>query len=173
MKIVVTGSTGFVGRHLVPELLNEGHELLELTRDTAKSENLYGAATQKHLLDADQDGLKNALKAFQPDAVIHLASFLTSADDYNNVTKLIDSNIIFLCSLLDALKETDLQLFINTGTFAEYFKGDGILKPAYLYAATKTASRSFLDYYSNVYNFKNVNVIPYTIYGGKDSQKNY
>jgi nucleoside-diphosphate-sugar epimerase len=171
MKIVVTGSTGFVGRHLIPELLNEGHQLLELTRNTTVSENLYGPSTQKYLLDGDQEALTNALLLFRPEAVIHLASFLTSADDYNNMTKLIESNIIFLCKLLDALKETELQLFINTGTFAEYFKGDGVLKPAYLYAATKTASRSFIDYYSNVYNFKNTTVIPYSIYGGKDSQK--
>jgi nucleoside-diphosphate-sugar epimerase len=46
-----------------------------------------------------------------------------------------------------------------------------VLDPAYLYAATKTASRSFLDYYSKVYSFKQATVVPYTIYGGKDTQK--
>ncbi len=73
--------------------------------------------------------------------------------------------------MLDAIKNIDLKLFINTGTFAEYFKGDNDFDPAYLYAATKTASRSFLDYYSKVYNFKQSTIVPYTIYGGNDSQK--
>ncbi|WDF79146.1 NAD(P)-dependent oxidoreductase [Mucilaginibacter sp. KACC 22773] len=171
MKIVVTGSTGFVGRHLIPELLNEGHQLLELTRNLTTSEKLYGSSTQKHHLNGDQEDLRIALNSFQPEVVIHLASFLTSADDYGSMMKLIDANIVFFCNLLDALKEAGLRLFINTGTFAEYFKGDGVLMPAYLYAATKTASRSLLDYYSNVYGFRKTTVIPYTIYGGKDSQR--
>jgi nucleoside-diphosphate-sugar epimerase len=92
-------------------------------------------------------------------------------DDYNSLNKLLNSNIQFFCRLLDALKETNLKLFINTGTFAEYYKGDDTFDPAYLYAATKTASRFFLDYYSKVYNFKQATVVPYTIYGGNDTQK--
>ena len=98
-------------------------------------------------------------------------SFLTSLDNYDTLNKLLDANIKFFCRLLDALKEVDLNLFINTGTFAEYYKGDNNFDPAYLYAATKTAARSFLNYYSKVYDFKSITVVPYTIYGGKDSQK--
>ena len=69
------------------------------------------------------------------------------------------------------MKGTDLKVFINTGTFAEYANNDGNLVPAYLYAATKTAFRAVVEYYRNLRKFKVITVIPYTIYGAKDTRK--
>jgi nucleoside-diphosphate-sugar epimerase len=171
MNILITGSTGFVGRHLVPELLQNQHNVLELTRNQKKSYDLYGDSTVKYVLDNNHENLKKVIQDFKPEIVIHLAAYLSSADDFITMTRLLDSNIYFLTQLLDSLKEVELKLFINTGTFAEYHKGDEVLDPAYLYAATKTASRSFLEYYSKVYHFKQITVVPYTIYGGRDSKK--
>lgn len=171
MNVLVTGSTGFVGRHLVAQLILKKYKILELTRSINASTRLYGNNTQKFLIDDNQEALTRAIEEFKPDVIIHLASFLTSLDDYNSLNKLVDSNISFFCRLLDASKNSNLKLFVNTGTFAEYYNGDTNFDPAYLYAATKTASRSFLDYYSKVYNFKQATVVPYTIYGGKDTQK--
>lgn len=171
MNVIITGSTGFVGRHLVPKLIFEKYQILELTRNLEVSNQLYGENTQKSLIDDDQNALVSTIEEFKPDVIIHLASFLTSLDDYGSLAKLLDSNISFFCRVLDATKNINLKLFVNTGTFAEYHSGDSNFDPAYLYAATKTASRSFLDYYSKVYAFKQTTVVPYTIYGGKDSQK--
>jgi nucleoside-diphosphate-sugar epimerase len=171
MRILITGSTGYVGRHLVPKLLRNGHEILELTIEPLLSAQLYGDSTIKYLISDDQKSLTENIESFNPEIVIHLASFLTSTDDYQTLTKLLNTNIIFFCRVLDSLKNLNVKLFINTGTFAEYYKGNDIFDPAYLYSATKTASRSFLDYYSKVYSFKQTTVVPYTIYGGKDTQK--
>lgn len=171
MNVLVTGSTGFVGRHLVAKLILKKYKVLELTRSINASTRLYGNNTQKFLIDDNQEALTRAIEEFKPDVIIHLASFLTSLDDYNSLNKLVDSNISFFCRLLDASKNSNLKLFVNTGTFAEYYNGDTNFDPAYLYAATKTASRSFLDYYSKVCNYKQTTVVPYTIYGGKDTQK--
>jgi nucleoside-diphosphate-sugar epimerase len=166
MRILITGSTGFVGRHLVPEILCKGHDIMEITIDPEVSEKLYGMKTLKYVITDDQESFRNTLEQFKPEIAIHLASYLASEDDYNTLQKLINVNVIFFCRLLDALKFTGLQHFVNTGTFAEYGEGDGVFDPAYLYSSTKTASRSFLDYYSKVYNFKQVTVVPYTIYVG-------
>lgn len=171
MKILVTGSTGFVGRHLIPKLKGAGHEIAEITIELDVSYKLFGNSTFKIEVSENQVEFVREVEIFNPDIVIHLASYLTSADDYNTLEKLLHVNIRFFCRLLDALKNCDLKLFINTGTFAEYLKGDGVFNPAYLYSATKTASRSFLNYYSKVYNFKQITVVPYTIYGGNDMQK--
>lgn len=168
-KVLITGTTGFVGRHLVPKLLNEGYEILEITRDISKSKSLFKDTTSKlHLEDFD---FKEKIIKFNPEIVIHLASYLTSSDSWLDVEKLVNTNILFLSRILNAVSEVDLKLFVNTGTFAEYCKGDDELLPAYFYAATKTASRSILDYYSNTYDFRQTTIVPYTIYGGKDSQK--
>lgn len=171
MKILITGSTGFVGRNLVPKLIKNGHQILELTRSVEKSKKLYGLKTLKFKITNNQELLTKKIIDFEPEIVIHLASYLSSSDDYETMKNLIDSNIIFLSRLLDSISKVNLKLFINTGTFAEYFKGDGVFEPAYLYAATKTASRSFLDYYSTVCNFKQATVVPYTIYGEQDTKK--
>lgn len=171
MRIVITGSTGFVGRHLVPELLSLGHSVMEITIEPEVSEILFGEKTLKYVITDDQESFKNALAEFNPEITIHLASYLTSEDDYYTLQKLLNTNIVFFCRLLDALRSTNMKLFVNTGTFAEYYKGDGVFDPAYLYSSTKTASRSFLDYYSKVYKFKQITVVPYTIYGGNYPQK--
>lgn len=171
MKIMITGATGFVGRHLVPKLISKGYQLLELTIEPKLSETLYGNKTEKHVITDNQTILVKCIEVFNPEVVIHLASYLSASDDYVTLQKLLTTNIVFFCRLLDALKNTDIGLFVNTGTFAEYCKGDEVLDPAYLYSATKTASRSFLDYYSKAYEFKQSTVIPYTIYGGQDTQK--
>jgi nucleoside-diphosphate-sugar epimerase len=168
-KILLTGSTGFVGKHLAPKLINEGYEILEITRDISKSNSLFNSTTLK--LHVDDINFKDKIIEFNPNIVIHLASYLTYSDNWDDVNKLLETNIIFLSKILDAISNLKIELFINTGTFAEYFKGDDELLPAYFYAATKTASRSLVDYYANTYNFKQTTIVPYTIYGGIDVQK--
>ena len=168
-KILVTGSTGFVGRHLVPDILNGGHSVLELTRSISKSYELFGNKTLK--IDINDSLFKEKIIEYKPEIVIHLASYLSASDEMADILKLIEANLFFLSKLLNAVSETQLDFFINTGTFSEYKNGDEELIPAYFYAATKTASRSIIDYYSNTYCFKQATVIPYTIYGGNDSQK--
>ena len=169
MRILITGSTGFVGKNLVRRLVNEKHAILELTRNIKRSNQLFGNKTIK--LQTTDVKFKVKILEFNPDIVIHLASYLTSSDKFDEATKLIEANISFLSKVLDAVSKTSLKLFINTGTFAEYFNGGDTLMPAYFYAATKTASRAFVDYYASTYNFKQCTVVPYTIYGGKDSNK--
>lgn len=170
-NIIVTGSTGFVGRNLVPLLIKENHNILEITRDYKKSYKLYGNKTIKFEISENQNSLTKFIKNFKPEICLHLASYITANDSFDDSKKLIESNISFLLRLLDAFNECNLKFFINTGTFAEYGKGDYEFSPAYLYAATKTASRSFIEYYSNKLGFKFCTVIPYTIYGGIDSNK--
>ncbi|MHC1738589.1 MAG: NAD-dependent epimerase/dehydratase family protein [Ignavibacteriaceae bacterium] len=172
MRILITGATGFVGKNLVPKLINRKYEIFEVTIQPAISKELYGEKTLQYYYTYDKhDKFKNEVLEFNPSVIIHLASYLTASDETKNIKKLLDANIVFLNYLLDAVKNTNLEWFINTGSFAEYFKGDGVLDPAYLYTATKSASRIFVDYYSKVYNFKYFTIVPYTIYGGLDTQK--
>ena len=39
MKILVTGSTGFIGSHLIEQLVKEGHEVRALVRDEERNSN--------------------------------------------------------------------------------------------------------------------------------------
>jgi len=168
MRILITGATGFVGKNLVPAL-SISHEVFLLVRDVTKARALFPEHVTFIALD---DHWKASIKATKLDIVIHLASYLTSSDDELALHNLLESNITFGTQLLNALSGSNLQYFFNTGTFAEYLSNNpSQTEPAYLYAATKTAFRSILQYYQAIIGFKTINVIPYTIYGGKDSQR--
>jgi nucleoside-diphosphate-sugar epimerase len=170
MRILVTGSTGYLGSNLVP-LLAAKNQILEITRNLEKSHKLFGSNTRKYLLNNDQNSLVEEVREFNPQIVIHLAAKLGSSDEYNEAINYLDANIYFLTRILDAIKGCNIKLFINTGTFAEKFSQDGFSYPAYFYAATKTASRSLVDYYSQLCSFKQITVVPFSIYGKKDSNK--
>ncbi|MDR2125394.1 MAG: NAD(P)-dependent oxidoreductase [Prevotellaceae bacterium] len=169
-KILITGATGFVGRHLIPQLLNDCYnvEILTVNRNIKKAENLFNKFKCKHVLLSDY---KN-IKSFNPDIVIHLATLSTSRNDTEIIKPMIEANIEFGVHLLSVLSEcTNIQLFVNVGSFAEYRQGTDKISDAYLYAATKSAFRSFVDYYSNLAGFKYITAILYTIYGGNDTTK--
>lgn len=168
-KVLITGSTGFIGRHLIPKILKNGYEVLEITRSYSKSIECFGERTSK--IEINDLLFKEKISEFDPEYVIHLAAYLTSSDEWKDIEKLVNSNILVLAKILNAVSVTNIKLFINTGSFSEYFYGNDTYEPAYFYAATKTASRSLVNYYSKAYNFKQVTVVPYTIYGGNDSNK--
>lgn len=170
MNLLVTGATGFVGRNLLPILINnkEIEKILLFVNNKEKALKMY--SDKKIFLTTLSDDYKNQIKKFNPDKVIHLAAYLTSKNDTSEIDKLLDANIRFGTFLLDALKECNIGEFLNFGTFAEYRFGIDI-DNAYLYSATKSAFKSILDYYSELVNFKYYNIIPYSIYGGIDSQK--
>lgn len=166
MRILVTGATGFVGQHLIPKLKNLDVKVVVRNINTEYSEDIQIVYNEQKL-----DAFKKDVKTYNPNIVIHLASYLTSSDDINNIKNIIDSNILFTSILLESLKSTDLELFINTGTFAEYYYNDGKENPAYFYSASKIAIKPIIKYFKNIQGFKTINIIPYTIYGGKSKSK--
>lgn len=170
MRILVTGSTGFVGSNLIPKLV-ENNQILEITRNLEKSERLFGTSTEKYLLNDKQDELVDKVKKFNPQIVIHLAAKLGSSCEYTETIKFLDANIYFLTRILDSIKDCNVSLFINTGTFAEKYNNVELSSPAYFYAATKTASRSLVDYYSQLCSFKQLTIVPFTVYGKSDTNK--
>jgi CDP-paratose synthetase len=165
-RILVTGATGFIGSHLLPKLSSFTIKIV-----VRKYTNVIDREKQIVINDNEYIQFKNAVELFNPNIVIHLAGCITYNTDAISIKDTIDSNILFTSLLLNALKNTDVKYFVNTGTGAEYSVVDGTLDPPNLYAASKTASRYIIKYYKNVMGFKVVNVIPYVVYGGLSKSK--
>jgi CDP-paratose synthetase len=163
-NLLITGATGFIGEPLVKELVTcSENKIAIVVRDLEKSYRMFGDNIV--YIEYEKENFKQNIINFNPEMVIHLAAYSTANDDLKNIKKLIDTNILFLSILLNALSKTKIKLFLNTGSFAEYYYNDNVLSPAYFYSATKTAGRSILHYYHNLHGMKFCTVVPYTVYG--------
>lgn len=170
MKVLITGATGFVGQNLLPMIEEKCHnvQVMTLDRNIEKAKGLFPYSNCKQVKSTDWE----AVKAFDPEIVLHLAAYNSSGNDDETLSKLLATNIEYGVYLLQSLCNCkSLKLFVNTGTFAEYRFGAEAFDDAYLYSATKTAYRAFVKYYADLCGYHYINVVPYTIYGGKKTVK--
>ena len=82
MRILIAGATGAVGQRLVPMLLDEGHEVVAMTRTAAKAEDLRKRGAMPVVADAlDRDAVMGAVLGAEPDVIVHQLTALTGATD--------------------------------------------------------------------------------------------
>lgn len=169
MNILLTGATGFIGTHLVDQLINE-HALFVIVKDS--SELHFRETVSTFLFEDDIFKLSNWIRDNNIDGVIHLASLYLAQHKTEEVKPLIDSNVYFGVALLEALKETHVKWFINTGTiWQNSISNSEDYSPVNLYASTKQAFISIAEYYKKVMPIKFVTLKLCDTFGNNDTRK--
>ena len=126
MRILITGATGFVGRHVVKVLQNHGYELALFVRNIDGSLKLKNLDTEFIKGDlGNLDAVKISIREFEPEVCIHLAwegipDFSAEKSKSN-----LDNSIDFLDFIA---KETDCRKIIISGSCFEYGKTEGACK---------------------------------------------
>ena len=144
MRVFVTGARGFVGRHLVPRLLDEGFEV---------------TATDRDLDVSDRAAVDARLKQVKPEAIVHLAAQSSVAASTEDPERTHHINYGGALSVLEgALRCGSRPRVLLIGSADQYgsagpgsppFREDSPLAPASEYARSKTEAErlgtSFLD----------------------------
>ena len=88
MRVFVAGATGVIGQYLVPSLVAAGHEVTGTTRSTAKAAALQAAGATPVIVDGlDRRAVLDAVKAAQPEVIVHQMTALASMRSFRNFDK--------------------------------------------------------------------------------------
>lgn len=184
MKILVTGSAGFVGAHVCQALTAlEGFEIVGVdsyndyydpSLKRARIENLCRGTVQKELDITDSEALQDLMSDVQPDAVVHLAAQAGVRHSFLQPMDYASSNLYGQVSLLEAVRNTKSVKRLMYASSSSVYSGmdtvpfheDMLLKtPKSLYAASKIADEVLSDTYSSMYGIDMVGLRFFTVYG--------
>jgi GDP-4-dehydro-6-deoxy-D-mannose reductase len=90
MRALVTGSSGFVGHHLIDHLLDHGDEVLGIDRDVDVT---------------DEAAVRRVFEAYRPDATYHLAALTHVGESWDHANEFTRVNVVGTHRVLDAAFE--------------------------------------------------------------------
>lgn len=170
---MLTGATGFIGRHLCGRLSNR-HMLHALVRSSSRLEQIHGA--RPYIFDGGISLLSAYLAENKIEGVIHLASDQTFTPSGNQIKSLILSNIWLGTALLEACKQASVGWFLNTGTIWQNYNapdGSDEYNPVNLYAATKQAFIDIAKYYTETSFIRFCTLKLCDTYGPDDTRRKF
>ena len=184
MRVLVTGSAGFIGAHVcaalaaLPGVEVHGVDNLNAYYDTglkqARIETLAAAARHTIFDIADSDAMASLFETVQPQVVIHLAAQAGVRHSFDAPMDYAHSNLVGQVSLLEAVRHTrSVRRLIYASSSSVYsgvealpFVEDVALgTPKSLYAATKIADETLCRTYHALYQIDMIGLRFFTVYG--------
>lgn len=176
--VLLTGATGFIGSHVLEELVGNNYRTIVLKRSDSDVWRIKNFLNKVICYDIDKTKLERPFSENEIDCVIHLATrYIKNHKGIDDASLMIDSNINFPTRIVELCAKYKVNKFINSGTFFEYktkksliIDGDKI-EPCNFYAATKVAFNDILKYYSIKNNLTVIDLKLFAPFGEKDNEK--
>ncbi len=113
--VLLTGSTGFLGSHLLAGLLKDNYNVVILKRSFSNTWRITNLLSKIKAYDIDSVSLETAFKENKIDAVIHTATtYGKKESDYSSI---IESNLLLPVKLLDLSSHYQTESFFNADSF--------------------------------------------------------
>jgi UDP-glucose 4-epimerase len=166
-RIIVTGGSGFLGRHLCRALKAEGHEVRNI--DLRQSADM-----PTEIADiCDLGAMKRLIR--DADVVFHLAALIEAGESVKFPQKFIDYNISGTLNVLEAMRENNVPLFLFSSSAAIYgeplrvpIEEDDRTLPINPYGMTKLAMEALVSSYVASHNMTGVALRYFNLYGNEE-----
>lgn len=183
-RVFITGTAGFIGFHLSKLLLANGHPVagydgmtdyydVGLKRRRHAMLHQYEGFYATEAMLEDEDQLRTAIRAFQPDVIVHLAAQAGVRYSIENPRAYLDANIVGTFNVMEAARDVRVQHLLMASTSSVYganiempfSETERVATPLTFYAATKLANEAMGHSYANIYNIPVTMFRFFTVYG--------
>jgi len=184
MKILVTGTAGFIGAALAQRLLARGDEVIGVDNINdyydieLKKSRLALLTPQTGFTDIrcnleDKAAIDQLFKTHKPQAVVNLAAQAGVRYSLVNPQAYIDSNITGFLNILEACRHFGIEHLVYASSSSVYGANTSIPfstqnnvdHPVSLYAASKKANELMAHTYSHLFNIPTTGLRFFTVYG--------
>lgn len=183
-RVLVTGSAGFIGFHLVRVLLRDGYrvhgydgmtEYYDRTLKERRHEILLGhdgfSATEGLLEDADR--LWQVVDDFRPEVIVHLAGQAGVRYSLEDPRSYVTGNVVGTFNLMEAARKIEVRHLLMASSSSVYGANESMPfretdkadEPLTIYAATKKATESMGHAYAHLWNMPTTMFRFFTVYG--------
>jgi UDP-glucuronate 4-epimerase len=184
MRILVTGTAGFIGFHVAQRLLARGDTVIGIDNLNPYYEVRLKEDRLAHLLTcegfhffrldlADREGISRLFTDHQPDRVVHLAAQAGVRYSLTNPHTYIESNLVGFLHILEGCRHTGVAHLVYASSSSVYGANtkmpfsvhDNVDHPVSLYAASKKANELMAHTYSHLYRLPTTGLRFFTVYG--------
>lgn len=184
MKVLITGTAGFIGMHVAKRLLEHGDEVVgvdnlsdyydvQLKEDRLKQLESYSGFRFIKMDIADRGDME-ALFAFEKfERVVNLAAQPGVRYSLKNPHAYINSNIVGFLNVLEGCRHNKVEHLVYASSSSVYgshtkmpfSEHDNVDHPVSLYAATKKSNELMAHSYSHLYDLPTTGLRFFTVYG--------
>lgn len=184
MKVLITGSAGFIGSALSLRLLERGDEVVGIDNLNdyydvdLKKARLARTADHDSYTDIrtsleDRDGIAGVFRQHRPDRVVNLAAQAGVRYSLENPHAYVDTNLVGFTNILEGCRHANVEHLVYASSSSVYGSNtnmpfsvhDNVDHPVSLYAASKKANELMAHTYSHLYRIPTTGLRFFTVYG--------